>query len=91
METSLVSFLSSLSNTTFRVAAICFVLVNTAAIVAFALSKSRHLVDAWTKRIVTIDAVLLGAGLGVPLLAGAVKLGIRALAGMAGGVLGLFK
>ncbi|HEV8598295.1 MAG TPA: hypothetical protein VGQ69_02960 [Gemmatimonadales bacterium] len=91
METNLIAFLNSVSSTVFRVAAICFVLVNTAAIVAFALSKSRHLVDAWTKRVVTIDAVLLGAGLGVPLLAGAAKFGIRALAGMAGGVLGLFK
>lgn len=91
MSTSLVNFLSSLSSTVFRIAAICFVLVNTAAIVAFALTRSRGLVDSWTKRIVTIDAFLIGAGLGVPLLAGAAKLGIRALAGMAGGVLGLFK
>jgi hypothetical protein len=75
----------------FRLAAICFILVNTVAIAAFALSKNRRLVDAWTRRIVTIDAVLLGAGLGVPLLASAAKLGVRALAGMTGGVMGLFK
>ena len=61
MEANLVNFLSSLSSTVFRLAAICFVLVNTAAIVAFATSKSRHLVDAWTKRIVTIDVVLVGS------------------------------
>jgi hypothetical protein len=84
-------FLSSLGSITFRLAAVCFVLVNGIAIAAFALSRNRRLVDDWTKRIVTIDAILLGAGLGVPLLAAGAKLGIRALAGMAGGFLGLFK
>jgi hypothetical protein len=91
MGTNIVHFLSSLSSITFRLAAICFVLVNGIAIAAFALSRNRRLVDDWTKRIVTIDAVLIGAGLGVPLLAAGAKLGIHALAGMAGGFLGLFK
>jgi len=76
METSIEHFLTSLGSTVFRVSAICFVLVNAAAIAAFALSGSRRLVDSWTRRIVTIDAVLLGAGLGVPLLAAGAKLGI---------------
>jgi len=84
-------FLDSLGSTVFRLAAIAFVLVNGAAIAVFAMSRSRRLVDDWTRRIVTIDAVLLGTGLGVPLLAAGAKLGIKALAGMAGGLLGLFK
>lgn len=91
MAASVTEFLSSLGSLIFRLAAICFVLVNGVAIAAFALSGSRRLVDRWTSRIVTIDAVLLGTGLGVPLLAAAAKLGIRALAGTAGGLLGLFK
>jgi hypothetical protein len=84
-------FLDSLGGTVFRLAAIAFVLVNGTAIVVFAMSRSRRLVDDWTRRIVTIDAVLLGTGLGVPLLAAGAKLGIKALAGMTGGFLGLFK
>jgi len=91
MGTTIVDFLGSLAGTAFRLAAICFVLVNSIAIAAFALSRSRRFVDAWTRRIVTIDAILLGAGLGVPLLAGAAKLGVKMLAGMGGGVLSLFK
>lgn len=91
MESSVVSFLNSLSSTVFRVAAVCFVILNGAAILAFALTRSRHLVNTWTSRIVTVDAVLLGAGLGVPLLAGGAKLAVRALAGMTGGFLALFK
>jgi hypothetical protein len=84
-------FLDSLGSTVFRLAAIAFVLINGAAIAVFAMSRSRRLVDDWTRRIVTIDAVLLGTGLGVPLLAAGAKLGIKALAGMTGGLLGLFK
>jgi hypothetical protein len=91
MSDNIVGFLGSLSSTVFRLAAICFILVNGAAIAAFALSRSRRLIDTWTPRIVTIDAVLLGAGLGVPLLAGATKLGVKMLAGMSGGVAALFK
>jgi len=84
-------FLDSLGSTVFRLAAIAFILVNSAAIAVFALTRSRSLVNAWTRRIVTIDAVLLCTGLGVPLLAAAAKLGARALGGVMGGLLGLFK
>ena len=79
MEASVVGFLDSVSSTIFRLAAICFVLLNGAALAAFLLTRSRRLVDAWTLRLVTLDAILLGAGLGVPLLAGIAKLGVRAL------------
>jgi hypothetical protein len=88
---SVANFLGTLGSTVFRLAAICFVIVNSIAIGAFALSRSRRFVDAWTRRIVTIDAVLLGVGLGVPLLAGAAKLGAKLLAGMTGGVAALLK
>ena len=85
---SVIHFLNSLSSTVFRLAAIAFILVNGAAITIFALTRSRRLVNAWTSKIVTIDAVLLGAGLGVPLLAAGARLGLRVLAGIS---LGLIK
>lgn len=91
MESSVVAFLESVSSTAFRLSALTFVLLNGAAIVAFALTRSRRLVDAWTPKLVTLDAVLLGTGLGIPLLAGLTKLGINALGGVAGGVMALFK
>jgi hypothetical protein len=87
----LTRFLDSLGSTAFRLAAIAFIVVNSTAIAVFALTRSRSLVNGWTRRIVTIDGILLGAGLGVPLLAAAAKLGARALAGVTGGLLGLFK
>jgi hypothetical protein len=91
METNIVNFLSSLSSTVFRLAAICFVIVNCAAILAFGMNRSRRLVDAWTPRLVSIDAVLIGTGLGVPLLAAIAKFGVHAVVGMAAGALALFK
>lgn len=85
MEESTIAFLSALSNTVFRLSAVIFLLVNSAAIAAFTMTRSRHLVNAWTARVLTIDAVLLGAGLGVPLLSGLAKLGVHAVATLFGG------
>ncbi len=88
---SVIGFLTSLSTFLFRTAAVLFVLVNGAAIAVFVATRSRRLVDAWTPRLVTLDAFLLGAGVGVPLLAGLVKFGIRALSGTSTGVLSIFR
>ena len=56
--------------------------MNGAAIAVFAMTRSRRLVNEWTGRLVALDAVLLGAGLGVPLLSGLAKIGVRALGSM---------
>ena len=88
---SVTAFLDSLGSIAFRAAAVCFVLLNSAAIAVFALTRSRRLVNQWTSKIVTADAILLGVGLGVPLLAAGAKLAAGALGGMMGGVLALFK
>lgn len=84
MAESLASFLSALSSKVFWFAAICFVLLNGAALGAFLLTRSRRLVDEWTPRLLAADALLLGTGLGVPLLSGLAKLGIQAVASMLG-------
>ena len=85
MADAVVSFLSALSSKVFWFAAICFVLLNGAALAAFFLTRSRRLVDEWTPKLLTADALLLGAGFGVPLVTGLAKLGIQAVAGMLGG------
>ena len=89
--TAFAEFLASISSVVFRVAAVAFLIVNLSAILLFALSRSKRLVDSWTPRIVTLDAVLLGAAIGVPLLAGAARLAAGALAGLGNGVMALFK
>ena len=88
---SVTAFLDTLGSLAFRVAAVGFVLLNSAAIAAFALTRSRRLVNEWTSKLVTADAILLGVGLGVPLLAAGAKLAAGALGGMVGGVIALFK
>jgi hypothetical protein len=85
VEATLVGFLNGLSAKVFWFAAVVFVLMNGAAIVAFAMTRSRHLVNEWTGKLVALDAVLIGAGLGVPLVAGLAKIGVHALAAMFGG------
>lgn len=88
---SVEGFLTSLSSFLFRTALIAFLIINGAALAALVVTRSRRLVDTWTERLVAVDAVLLGAGLGVPLLAGLVKLGLRALGGTASGVGSIFR
>ena len=84
MESTLVSFLNSLSSKVFWLAAVAFVVLNGAALGAFALTRSRRMVNDWTGRLVAADALLLGAGLGIPLLSGLAKIGIRAVASVLG-------
>jgi hypothetical protein len=82
METAAVSFLESLGSTVFRFAAICFVAINGAAAVAVVMTRSRRIVDTWIPRLLAVDVVLLGAGLGVPLVAGLAKYGVKAIAAL---------
>jgi hypothetical protein len=84
MAQSVASFLSALSSKVFWFSAICFVILNGAAIAAFVLTRSRRIVDEWTPKVLAADALLLGAGLGVPLVSGLAKLGIQALSSMLG-------
>ena len=85
MEASVTSFLSGVSSTIFWLAALAFVVINGTALVVFATTRSRHLVNEWTGRLVALDAVLLGAGLGVPLLSSLAKIGVHAVASLFGG------
>ena len=85
MAESVASFLSAVSSKVFWFSAICFVILNGAAIAAFVLTRSRRIVDEWTPKLLAADALLLGAGLGVPLVSGLAKLGIQAVAGLLGG------
>lgn len=79
-----VAFLNGLSSKVFWFAAVVFIVLNGAAIAAFALTRSRRLVNEWTGKLVAADAVLLGVGLGIPLLSGLAKIGVRAVASVLG-------
>ncbi len=85
------AFLDGLGSKLFWLAVVCFVVVNGAAVTAFVVTRSRRLVDAWTSRLLVIDAALVGTAIGGPLLAGAAKMGVHALGTMAKGLVALFK
>ena len=85
MEPAVVGFLGSLSAKVFWLCAAAFVVVNGGAIGVFLLTRSRRLVNQWTGTLVAVDAVLLGAGIGVPLLSGLARVGIHAVASLFGG------
>ena len=91
MEASIAGFLDSLGSSLLWLSVACLVLVNGAAVAAFLLTRSRRLVDTWTSRLMATDAILVGTAIGGPLLTGAAKLGVHALAAMAGGLVSLFK
>ncbi|MGH7560428.1 MAG: hypothetical protein ACRENB_05350 [Gemmatimonadales bacterium] len=82
---AVVGFLDSLSSAVFRFAVVCFVVINGSAALAVVMTRSRRLVDAWVPRLLAADAALLGVGLGVPLMAGLAKFGVRAIGAMFGG------
>ena len=84
MDATVTGFLDSLGSRVFWFAAIAFVAVNGAAIAVFAITRNRRLVNEWTGKLVALDAVLLGAGLGVPLLSSLAKIGVGAIASMLG-------
>ena len=91
MEASIAGFLDSLGSKLLWLSVAGFVVVNGAAVAAFLVTRSRRLVDAWTSRLMVTDAILVGTAIGGPLLTGAAKLGVHALAVMAGGLVSLFK
>ncbi|PYP41620.1 MAG: hypothetical protein DMD43_05860 [Gemmatimonadetes bacterium] len=91
MEASIAGFLDSLGSKLLWLSVTCFVLVNGAAVAAVLVTRSRRLVDKWTSRLMVTDAILVGTAIGGPLLTGAAKLGVHALAVMAGGLVSLFK
>lgn len=79
-----VAFLNGLSSKVFWLAAVVFIVLNGAAIAAIAMSRSRRLVNDWTGKLLAADVVLLGVGLGIPLLSGLAKIGVRAVASVLG-------
>lgn len=86
MVSAVADWLSSVSGLVFRLAAVLFVLLNGAVVAAIAVSRSRTLVNRITPPWLAANVVLLGAGLGVPLLAGIARTAVRALGALTGNV-----
>jgi hypothetical protein len=76
MDSELYNWLGQLSSTAFRWSAVTFVLVNGLAVAALAATRDRVLVNRWTGRLLAANLLLVGTGLGIPLVASATRLAV---------------
>lgn len=81
MDSQIITWLGGFSGTVLRVCGTLFVLVNGLAIGAFMLKRDRSLVQRWTSPWLAANLLLIGAGAGVPLVAGLVKAAVAAVSG----------
>ncbi|MBL0170600.1 MAG: hypothetical protein IPP90_07690 [Gemmatimonadaceae bacterium] len=68
MESTIVNWLTGIGNTAFAWSLGIFLVVNGVAALAFILRRDRALVNRWTGRVLALDLLLLGTGVGVPLM-----------------------
>jgi hypothetical protein len=81
MDAEIMQWLGNLSSTVVRLSAVLFVVVNAVVLGVFAVKRDRSLVQRWTSPWLAANAILIGAGVGTPLLIGITKFAITALAG----------
>lgn len=79
METAVLDWLARVGSSAFTYSAALFVLVNGAAVAAVVITRDRTLVNRWTGRLLAANLLLLGTGLGVPLVTAVTRLGILAV------------
>lgn len=77
---SLAETLDGLGTAVFRWALLAFVVLNAAAVAAVLITKDRQLVNRWTSRFLAANLFLVGAGGGIPMVASALKLVVKAVA-----------
>lgn len=76
---SVASALDWLGTAAFRWSAVGFLLLNGLAVTAFFVSKDRGLVNRWTSRLLMGNILLIGTGIGVPVLTKAAMLVVQAV------------
>jgi len=81
MDVDIMQWLSVLSSTVIRLSVVLFVIVNAVALGVFAVKRDRALVQRWTSPWLATNLLLVGAGVGTPLLVGITKFAITAMAG----------
>lgn len=73
MEPTVVAFLDSVRGIAITLSLYAFVAINGVALAALLATRSRALVQRWTSPWLAANIVLLGTGVGVPLVAGLCK------------------
>lgn len=90
MDTTIVSWLGSVGRTAFLWSLGAFLVVNVGAVIILATRRDRALVNTWTSRLLAFDLLLLGTGVGVPMVTTMAKLTVSAISSSFGksGVVG---
>jgi len=73
--------LSLVASTTFRWAAVAFLVINGVAAAAVWISRDRRMVNRLTSPLLAANLLLVGAGVGVPALAMTMRMVVTAVAG----------
>ena len=79
MESTVLDWLAGVGAAAFRWSALAFLVINGVAIAALILTRDRALVNRWTGRILAVNLVLAGTGLGVPLVTAVTRLAVAAV------------
>ncbi len=80
MAAVVVEWLDRIGKTAFTYSAWSFVLLNGFGIAMVALKRDRAMVNRWTSRFLAVNGLLLGTGLGVPIVTMAMRSAIVAIA-----------
>ncbi len=91
MDATIISWLSAMSAVVVRLAVWGFVLLNVAAVAGVLVTRSRSFVDRWTSPWLAANVTVIGAGIGVPIVAGLGKLMVTALAAPLGALAALIR
>lgn len=78
METTIVEWLSAIGRAAFVWSLGFFLIVNGIAAVAYFARRDRAMVNKWTSRVLAVDLLLLGTGVGVPMMTTMAGMTVRA-------------
>lgn len=85
MEATLVQWLSDFGSRVFFWSLGIFLVINGAAAIAWLVRGDRAMVNRWTSRILAVDLLLIGTGVGVPLVTTMARMTVTVIATSFGG------
>jgi len=85
MESSIVEWLANVGSKAFAWSLGIFLIVNAAAAIAFMVRRDRALVNRWAGRVLAVDLLLVGTGVGVPLMTTVARMTVSVVSASFGG------
>lgn len=85
MDASFAAWLDRVGSAAFAWSLGLFVVINGAAAALFFLRRDRAVVNKWTGRVLAVDLLLLGTGVGVPVVASLTRVAVTAVTSQVAG------